>query len=71
MKYHLVVQTEYERGWGSKDFVATEYDNESAAKDKVAELNAENNLPTTPDYYIHARYVYEMTDDTFEKINHS
>jgi hypothetical protein len=68
MKKHVVVQREYEKGWGSKDFVAVEYADEKTAKVKVDELNANNTGPV-PDYYIQARYEPEMDDSQFDSIN--
>lgn len=53
----LVVYTEYERGWGSKEFLAVEYDNLEDAKKTALEENSKNNLPVAPDYYIVARVV--------------
>ena len=54
---YLVVLSEYERGWGSKDFVAHEYEEYAPAKAYADSVNAENNLPVVPDYYINARVV--------------
>lgn len=54
---YLVVLREYERGWGSKDFVAREYSTLEEATAYSTSVNAENNLPTVPDYYINARIV--------------
>lgn len=54
---YLVVLREYERGWGSKDFVAHEYTDYESAKAYADSVNAENNLPVAPDYYINARVV--------------
>lgn len=53
----LVVYTEYERGWGNKDFHAVEYDNLEKAQKVALEENSKNNLPVVPDYYIVARVV--------------
>lgn len=53
----LVVYTEYERGWGNKDFHAVEYDDLEKAKNVALEENGKNNLPYVPDYYVVARVV--------------
>jgi hypothetical protein len=53
----LVVFTEYERGWGNKDFMVVEHDDIEVAKRSVLEENSKNNLPYVPDYYIVARLV--------------
>lgn len=54
---YLVVLREYERGWGSKDFVAHEYDDYESAREYANSVNAENNLDYVPDYYINARII--------------
>jgi hypothetical protein len=54
---YLVVETEYERGWGSRDFAAKEFDCLESAKSYVDSVNAENTLPVVPDYYIVARLI--------------
>lgn len=66
---HVVVWTEYERGWGRKDFMANDYSSKEEALKKVDEENAKNNLPQVPDYYIMTRYVPEMSETEFELIN--
>lgn len=52
---YIVVLTEYERGWGSKDFHAVECETLDQAIAREAETNSQNNEPTVPDYYIVAR----------------
>ena len=61
----IVVFTEYERGWGSKDFHAREYDDLEKAKNAAFEENSKNNLPVVPDYYIVARVVSDPTQFHF------
>lgn len=61
---YLVILTEYERGWDSKDFHAIEFEDFTEAKKCVTDENAKNNLPHTPDYYIVARV--ETNPDTFK-----
>lgn len=53
----MVVLREYERGWGSKDFTASEFTNFESATAYANSVNAENNLPVVPDYYINARVI--------------
>lgn len=64
-----MVIREYERGWGSKDFVAKEHDTKELAIAAVHAVNAENDLPQVPDYYHLARYEETMPDSVFESIN--
>lgn len=54
---YLVVLREYERGWGSKDFTACEFSELEEATAYATSVNAENNLPVVPDYYITARVI--------------
>lgn len=67
--YHVVVLREYERGWGSKDFLAYHFDTQKEAEEKVLEHNKENNESIVPDYYIVARYVDKMTKREYDTIN--
>lgn len=59
---HLVLLTEYERGWGSKiiarHYFKTNLDAESYVNE-VNEVNSENTSPTAPGYYI-ASYIGEV-----------
>lgn len=59
---YMVVLREYERGWGSNDFVAHEYEDRDSAVAYVSSVNAENNLPTVPDYYITARLIEDPAE---------
>ena len=52
---YIVVLTEYERGWGSKDFHAVECETLDQAIAHETETNSHNTKPTVPDYYIVAR----------------
>jgi hypothetical protein len=54
---HLVVLREYERGWGSKDFSASEFKDLDSASAYATSINAENTAKIAPDYYINARVV--------------
>jgi hypothetical protein len=51
-KPFMVILTEYERGWGSKEFHRAYFDTLEAAKKYAAAENAKNNLPTAPDWYV-------------------
>ena len=53
----IVVLTEYERGWGSKDFDATPYYDLAAAKARVEDVLSKNTASSAPDYYIVASLV--------------
>lgn len=66
---HVGVLTEYERGWGSKMFVAKEFKTKAEAYTWIAEQNKQNTAPTAPDYYIQASYHDTMTKEMFDKIN--
>lgn len=45
---------ESERGWGRSHFQDVDFDSFEAAEAKYKAVNAANNLPQTPDYYIFA-----------------
>jgi hypothetical protein len=67
---HVVILTEYERGWGSDTFSAKYYKTEKEAKAWADEYNRINNPPgPAPDYYIKASYVEKMTKEAFDHIN--
>jgi hypothetical protein len=51
---YMVILTEYESGWGSRVFDAKIYPSYQDALNRVKEVNAENDKPTAPDYYITA-----------------
>lgn len=54
---HVVYVIEYERGWGSKVDEVKEFDSKKEAVDFVNNFNAENDLPSVPDWYMTAQYV--------------
>jgi hypothetical protein len=66
---HVAVLTEYERGWGSKMFIAREFPSKAKADAWIAKQNKENTAPVVPDYYIQASYHGTMTKELFDKIN--
>jgi len=52
----IVIYTEYERGWGSKDFHEKEFKTLKEAKAEVEKVLEENSgEEEVPDYYIRAR----------------
>lgn len=57
MKPFAVVITEYERGWGSREWHAIFFDTYLDAEKKMNEINAKNNLPYVPDEYDRADIV--------------
>lgn len=57
---HLVLLTEYERGWGSKIIARHYFKTHLDAESYVNEVNSENTSPTAPDYYIQASYHGEV-----------
>lgn len=69
MKRYVVIIREYERGWGSKDFVAKEHGCKEDALEYMNKINSENTAPTAPDYYHQARYVETMGEIEYEDIN--
>jgi hypothetical protein len=59
--HHKVEIIESERGWGSKVDEILYFKTEAEAKKYVAEYNAKyNNEPTTPDWYMIAKYAGEV-----------
>lgn len=68
---HVGVLTEYERGWGSKMFLAEEFPSKEAAEKWIKEKNSKNTASVAPDYYIQASYYDTMTAELFDKINSS
>jgi hypothetical protein len=66
---HVGILREYERGWGSKDFVAKAFKTKNDAMRWVNEQNAKNTETVVPDYYIQARYKESMSKKEFEQIN--
>jgi len=54
-KYFKVILTEYERGWGQKDFFESYFDTEKEAEVYADSVNSKNTLAHAPDYYIQAR----------------
>ena len=55
---YKVVLTEYERGWGSKEYEVLYFDNEVEARNHAKNYNLKyNNESTVPDWYIRADYV--------------
>jgi hypothetical protein len=53
----LVVLREFERGWGSKDFLAKSFSSYQSAVTFADSVNLENNKRPVPDYYITARII--------------
>lgn len=45
---------ESERGWGQRVDDTKEFDTMDEARDFIREYNADNNEPTTPDWYMYA-----------------
>lgn len=66
---HVVVLTEYERGWGSKCFAASHYDTAEEAYAAMNKTNSKNTAAEAPDYYIAASYHETMSKQEFEAIN--
>jgi hypothetical protein len=54
---YMVVLTEHDSGWGSKVFHAKKYSTYTEAKMHADEVNAENDKPSAPDYYITAEII--------------
>lgn len=54
---YIVVETEYERGWGSRDLCAKEFTCVETAQSYVRSVNAPNTLANVPDWYITARLI--------------
>ena len=52
-KYRVVIW-EYERGWGSKPFMHTDFDTLAEAQAYANAENAKNTAPSAPDYYFKA-----------------
>ncbi len=59
-KRFRVTLTEYESGWGSKDFTYRDFDTLSCAKAYQKEVNDENDKDYVPDYYIVANEPEEV-----------
>lgn len=59
-----VVYTEYERGWGSKDFHAMGFNDKQDALNLINEENSKNTSLTAPEYYIQCSL---ETDDYYSK----
>lgn len=59
---YMAVLTEYERGWGSKDFHAVKFDDYTKAKAYVDGENAKNNEPKVPDWYCVARLITDPAE---------
>lgn len=53
----LVIETESERGWGSKDIGCVGYASKEAADKAAKAVNDLNKEDSAPDYYIYARVV--------------
>ena len=51
---YRVTLWESERGWGRRVFMDIDFEDLAAAQAKAREVNAENNLPQVPDYYVFA-----------------
>jgi len=52
-----VVLTEYERGWGQKNWDTKYFDNEAEARKWALDYNLEhNNKDFVPDWYVRANY---------------
>ena len=70
VKYkHVVVLTEYERGWGSREFIARAHKTKVDADRYVHEVNSKNTSPTAPEYYIKAAYIGDMEEREYKSIN--
>ncbi len=49
--------TEYERGWGQREFDTLYFDNEAEARQYAIDYNLKhNNLKEAPDWYVRADY---------------
>lgn len=68
MRKHVVISTEYERGWGSKQFMAVDYPSKEETMNVVTKTNSKLIGPT-PDYYIKDSYVEEISEEYFNIIN--
>lgn len=71
VRKHVCIQREYERGWGQKDIVATDYDTKELAEEAVQKCNARNTAGSAPDYYVQARYEAEVSEEEYDRINRS
>lgn len=58
----MAVLTEYERGWGSKDFHAVKFDDYGKAKAYVDGTNAKNTEAKVPDWYCVARLITDPAE---------
>jgi hypothetical protein len=65
--HYIVVETEYERGWGSRDLCAKEFDCVNAAQLYVRSVNAQNTQNTAPDWYIAARLISDPQEIQYYK----
>lgn len=56
-KLYKVNIVESEAGWGQKVDEVKYFETEQEAKNYCKEFNADNNLPSTPSWYMYAEYV--------------
>ena len=66
---HVVILREYERGYGSKNFLALSFKTRDEAIEYRNSRNAKNTDATAPDYYIRAFYYIDIPLEQFNAIN--
>jgi hypothetical protein len=62
---YLVVYTEYERGFGSKDDAMTCHTDYDASLKEADECNSKNTEKRVPDYYVVARVISDPKEFRF------
>ncbi len=64
MSKYRIKFTEYESGWGSKDFYGPESFFFDVLVQNYKECNLENDLPTAPDYYCTANEIQKQDEES-------